>query len=125
MSAGTFLVTILAGGLGAVVRFVVDGLIMRRITPGFPWGTFAINATGSLLLGFLTGLADSSLLDASLLFILGGGFCGGYTTFSTAMVDTMNLIQKGQYRGALLNGGGLLLLCVSVAAIGLALGRSL
>lgn len=124
MNPALFLLIVVAGGLGSLVRFVVDGVIARSIKTGFPWGIFVINTTGSLLLGFFTGLADSSVIDAPLLFIAGAGFLGGYTTFSTAMVDTVAMLRERRYGAALLNGGGLLLIGVAAAALGLAVGRS-
>ena len=120
-----FLLAIVGGGIGAATRFVIDGLIMRHANSGFPWGTFIINTTGSLLLGFLTGLSDSSLLDASWLMVLGGGVMGGYTTFSTAMVDTVHMIQKRTYGRALWNGIGMLVVTVAAALLGLLVGRAL
>lgn len=124
MSPVLFLLVVIAGGLGSLVRFVVDGVIARRVKTGFPWGIFVVNITGSLLLGFCTGLADSSVIDAPLLFVAGAGFLGGYTTFSTAMVDTVVLLRERRYGAALLNGGGLLLLGIAASAIGLTVGRS-
>lgn len=125
MNVGVFALVVLGGGIGASLRFVLDGVIMRRIRNGYPVGTFVINTTGALLLGFLTGLADSSVLDADWLFILGGGVMGGYTTFSTAMVDTVHLLQKRTYDRALLNSIGLIVLTVLLALLGLVVGRML
>lgn len=124
MSAGFFLLAVLGGGIGATARFVVDGLVMRRVSGGFPWGTFAINVSGSLILGFLTGLAGSSLLDSPWLFVLGSGVVGGYTTFSTAMVDTVHLLQKGASRRFVANSLGMLVVTVAVAVLGLLVGRA-
>lgn len=125
MSAGLFLLVVVGGGLGASLRFVIDGLIMRRVTSGFPWGTFVINATGSLLLGFLTGLADSSVLDAAWLAVLGTGVMGGYTTFSTAMVDVVHMLQRRTFGRAAWNAVGMLVVTVLLAIAGLAIGRAL
>lgn len=125
MNAGIFLLAAVGGGIGAALRFIVDGLIMRGARSGFPWGTFVINTTGSLILGFLTGLADSSLLASSWLFILGGGVMGGYTTFSTALVDTVHILQKRTYGPAIWNAFGMLVVTVASALIGLLLGRAL
>ncbi|MCR2799910.1 CrcB family protein [Microbacterium sp. zg-Y818] len=125
MTFGVFLLAVVGGGLGAAIRFVTDGLIMRRVTSGYPWGTFVINSVGSLLLGFLTGLSDSSVLDAAWLTILGGGVMGGFTTFSTAMVDTVHMLQKRTYGRFLANSLGMLILTVLLAVVGLAIGRAL
>lgn len=125
MTAATFVVAALGGGIGAALRFVIDGVVMRRAQTGYPWGTFVINATGSLVLGLLTGLADSSLLHSSWLFILGSGVIGGYTTFSTVMVDTVSMLQKRTYGRALWNAFGMLVLTGILALSGLLLGRAL
>ena len=106
----------LAGSAGAVARFVVDGAVRWRTAGDFPWATLAINVTGSLLLGGLAGaLADP---ESSWRLAVGVGFCGGYTTFSTASFETVRLVQRGRYRAALLFGAGGLLACVLAAAAG-------
>lgn len=125
MSVPVLLLACLGGGVGASLRFVVDGLVMRRHTSGFPLGIFLVNTSGSLLLGFLTGLADSSVLDSAWLFVLGSGVLGGYTTFSTAMVDTVHLLHEQAWRRAAVNAGAMLVLSVLLAVLGLAVGRSL
>lgn len=125
MNVGVFLLAVLGGGIGASLRFIIDGAIMRGVRSGYPWGTFLINATGAAILGLLTGLTDSSVLDSSWLFILGGGVMGGYTTFSTAMVDTVHMLQRRAWGHALFNGIGMLVVTVALALAGLLLGRSL
>jgi len=97
---------------------------MRHARSGYPWGTFVINCTGSLLLGFLTGLADAVTLGSDWLFILGSGVMGGYTTFSTAMVDTVHMLQKRTYTRALVNAIGMIVVTVALALLGLQLGRA-
>ena len=75
----------LAGAVGAVCRLMIDGVIRRRVGSGFPWSTFVINVSGSLLLGVVTGLILFHHDPPDLKLIIGAGFCGGYsTTFSTA-----------------------------------------
>ncbi len=124
MSAPVFLLACLGGGIGACLRFVVDALVMRRVPSGFPLGIFLINASGSFLLGFLTGLSDSSVDDSAWLFILSAGVMGGYTTFSTAMVDTVHLLRQEAWSRAAVNAAGMLVVGVVLALIGLAVGRS-
>lgn len=87
------LLTCLAGGLGAVTRFVVDALVNRHLpATSLPLGTLVINVTGSFLLGLLTGLAvRHSGSTSALTSIAGTGFCGGYTTFSTASIELVRL----------------------------------
>lgn len=90
----------LAGGAGALARFVVDGAFRARIATRVPAGTVVINITGSLLLGVLTGLVLFHGAPATLTLVAGTGFCGGYTTFSTASFETVRLLQTGEYRAA-------------------------
>jgi CrcB protein len=111
----------LAGSLGAVARFVVDGTIRARVESRLPVGTVAINLSGSLLLGVLTGLVMFHAAPSRLTLVAGTGFCGGYTTFSTASFETVRLAQQGDTVGALLNAGGTLVGALAAAGAGLAL----
>lgn len=125
MSTGALLLIAAGGGLGAAARFLVDRAVTRRARSGVPWGILLVNATGALAAGFLLGLAQSAVLDAPWPAILTAGLLGGYTTFSTAMVDTVRLLERRRWRAALLNGGGMLVATVGLAALGVALGGSL
>ena len=87
------------GGIGAVLRFVIDRAVARRAARAFPFGTLAVNISGAFLLGFLGGLALSK--DAALL--VGTGFVGAYTTFSTWMLETHRLGEERQTWTALAN----------------------
>jgi fluoride exporter len=112
-----------AGCAGAVARFVIDGVIRARSGRTFPLGTLAINVSGSLVLGLLTGFVLFHNETTVLATIAGTGFCGGFTTFSTASFETVRLVQARAYRLAVLNGGGTLVLSCAAAAIGLVLTR--
>ncbi|MEW1954798.1 CrcB family protein [Terrabacter sp. NPDC080008] len=118
----------LGGGLGAVARFVVDAVVARRNPFRVPLGTMLINVTGSLLLGLLTGLLVTSSAGSSgatVRAVLGTGFCGGYTTFSTASVETVRLwLAEGRATG-LRYAGATLLGSLAAAAVGLGLGHLL
>lgn len=119
MTPVLFALVALAGGLGAAVRLLMDGLIRER-RPGsvLPWGTITINVSGSLLLGVLLGLAAGSWVGAEWVRIVGVGFLGGFTTFSTASFETVRLLQQRRLGAALLNGFGVLLLAVLAAGLG-------
>lgn len=123
MQLGTLAMILVAacGGLGASARFVVDGLVRNRWTHVFPAATVLINVSGSLLVGLLNGAALFHGLGPTWLAIAATGFCGGYTTFSTAMVETVRLIQSEEWRWAVANVLGTLLLCVAAAALGVGL----
>lgn len=125
MTPLTFIFIAIAGGLGAAARLVVDGLARSRITSTFPIGTTIINVSGSLLLGFVTGLAIGQVLPEEVRVIAGAGFLGGYTTFSTASFETVRLIQARRYGAAFANGIGMLVLCVLASTLGLWLGSLL
>lgn len=113
----------LAGGLGAVSRFLVDGLvdsISRRAS--VPLGTLVINVSGSFLLGLVTGWWAAHTGDPGLRLVLGTGFLGGYTTFSTASVEAARLAISGRAWPAIAQAAGMVVLSVSLAALGLWLG---
>lgn len=112
----------LAGGLGAAIRLLVDGAIRTRTQGTMPWGTIVINLTGSFLLGLITGLATSQLLPEQVQLIVGVGFLGGYTTFSTASFETIRLIQQRKWVAGMLNGLGTLVMTTALAALGLWIG---
>jgi CrcB protein len=78
------------GGVGAALRFVLDGLVKERVTR-FPLGTVLINVTGSFVLGLVTGLGEAGAIAVPMVTVLGTGMMGGYTTFSTASVETVQL----------------------------------
>ncbi|EKU45665.1 MULTISPECIES: fluoride efflux transporter CrcB [Brevibacterium] len=111
-----------AGGIGAAARMVLDGLIRSRLAGATPWGTIAINVSGSLVLGFLTGLAAGNLLPTEWFLIIGTGFLGGYTTFSTASYETIRLLEQRAWWASAMSGLGTLVLATTAAGLGLLLG---
>jgi CrcB protein len=110
-----------AGGIGAALRFALDGLVKARIHLPYPVGTTLINTLGSLLLGFLVGLG-TQFYPSPVETIAGAGFCGGFTTFSTASVETVRLCQQRRFLAAFGNGIGMLILSVAAVFLGLWLG---
>lgn len=115
------LLVALGGGAGAALRFVVDGWCKSRWST-FPVGVLAVNVSGSLLLGLGTVAASGGLLTGPWASAWAVGLCGGYTTFSTAMVDTVRLIRDGRPVAALVNLLGGTVACVAAAGLGLWLG---
>jgi CrcB protein len=107
MSLGTWLGVAGLGGLGAVARFLLDGAVSARVRGAFPWGTLAVNATGS----FVLGLVGTSVL-------VGTGLLGAYTTFSTWMFETHRLAEDGRWRPAILNVVGSLAVGLAAAWLG-------
>ena len=112
---------VIAAAVGAPLRYLVDGAIAERAEGVFPWGTFVINASGSLVLGVLTGLGLYHAFPKVPKVILGTGFCGSYTTFSTFTYETVELLEEGAVNEAARNAFGTLLVGAGAAALGLAL----
>jgi CrcB protein len=110
-----------AAASGAVVRYLVGGLVADRTEDLFPWGTFVVNVTGSFLSGLLTGLALYHAFPATPRVVLVTGFCGAYTTFSTFTFETVRLIEEGAGVEAMRNIGASVLVAVLAAGTGLAL----
>lgn len=125
MSVGAFILLVVAGGAGAVVRYLLDAWITGRASTRFPWSTAFINLTGSFVLGTLTGLVVSRVASPDLSVLLVAGFLGGYTTFSTASYETVQLVREKKYGTALLYGIGILLVCVALAFVGYRWGASM
>ena len=120
MTAGiAALLICIAGGLGAALRLILDGLIRDRVRTGYPVGTTVINVTGCFILGLVTGLAAHQFLPERLHLIIGTGFLGGYTTFSTATLETIRLFEDQHYVAATVNAFGALIAGTAAAAFGL------
>ena len=112
--------TLVAGACGGLARFLVDSSVKRRWPSPFPWATVIINVTGSMLLGAMAGVVLFHGQPMTWQTVIGTGFCGGYTTFSTASFETVRLIQQNRRLLALLNAVGSLVLSVAACAAGLA-----
>ena len=113
---------VVAGGVGAVLRYLVDHLVKRMTGSGAPVGILVVNVTGSLVLGFLTGAALHHGVSALWLTVIGTGLIGSYTTFSSFTLDTVSLAERDQWALSVVNLVVSLGLGVGAAALGLALG---
>lgn len=121
------LLTALAGGVGAVLRVMVDGAITVRVARraravSLPWGTLVVNLTGSLAIGLLTGVFT---IEHPLTLVLGVGLVGGFTTLSTASVETVRLLQSARPGAATLQAFGQLGAAVAAVLLGYWLGSQL
>lgn len=108
-----------AGAVGAPLRYVVDRAVQDRTRGAFPWGTFTVNAAGSLVLGLVAGLVLHHDAPETWATVVGVGFCGAFTTFSTFSYETIRLLEEGALDQALRNVFGTLAVAVSAAATGL------
>jgi len=95
----TVVLVFLGAMVGAPLRYLTDRLVQARHDSLFPWGTFIVNLVGCLVLGGLTGAA----LPTALLSLLGTGFCGALTTYSTFSFETLRLVEQKAYFYATLN----------------------
>jgi len=124
----TYVWIALGGALGSVARFGCSSLAARWFGETFPWGTLIINVVGSLIIGFfatVTGPDGRVLVAPDVRQFVMVGICGGYTTFSSFSLQTLNLLNDGEWLYAgwnvLLSVAG----CLAAAWAGLALGGQL
>ena len=124
----TYLWLGLGGAIGTMARYWLNGIISNRFGQTFPWGTLTINVTGSFLIGLffaLTGTEGRFLVGSTMRTFFMVGISGGYTTFSSFSLQTLNLARDGEWLYA---GGNVLLsvvLCLVAVWLGFILGASL
>ncbi|MCB1498095.1 MAG: fluoride efflux transporter CrcB [Bauldia sp.] len=96
----TYLWIGLGSALGGMARYWMSGVIARTVGETFPWGTLVVNVVGSFIIGFvaiLTAPDGRVFLSSTTRLALMTGFCGGYTTFSSFSLQTLNLLNDGEY----------------------------
>lgn len=113
------LLVVLGAAAGAPLRYATDRLVQARY--GAPWGTFVVNAVGSFVLGLVVGASAAPEVAA----LVGTGFCGALTTYSTFGLETVQLGETGRRGAALLNAVGSVVLGLAAAGAGLLLGGAL
>lgn len=112
-----------AAAVGASCRYLLDQVIQHQHDRTFPWGTFTINVSGSLLLGLVLSLAEHHGLMSNATTIIGVGFAGGYTTWSTLMWESLALGEAGALAESAGNVVGSLAAGFAAAAVGFGLGQ--
>ncbi len=124
MSPDVWLALLVAAAVAAPARYLLDGFVQDRTRGGFPWGTGVVNVSGSLIVGLISGLALFHAFPAGVRIVLGTGFCGAYTTFSTFTFETVRLAEAGLTRAAIrnvvVNTGGALVAagaCLALASL--------
>ncbi|MET9444279.1 fluoride efflux transporter CrcB [Streptomyces sp. NPDC006610] len=116
---------VVAGAMvGAPLRYLTDRAVQSRHDSVFPWGTFAVNVAGSLILGLLTGAAAAGAADSRLMLLLGTGLCGALTTYSTFSYETLRLAETGAGGYAALNVAGSVAAALAAAFAGMAVARA-
>jgi CrcB protein len=115
-------------GLGGIVRYWCSGIAARTIGETFPWGTLIVNVVGSFIIGFfatVTGPDGRVFVSTTTRQFVMVGFCGGYTTFSSFSLQTLNLMNDGEWTYAVTNAAASVFACLlavwigHVAAVGL------
>lgn len=112
------LLVVLGAAVGAPLRYLTDRAVQARL--GAPWGTFVVNVVGSFVLGAVVGAAASP----AVLALVGTGFCGALTTYSTFGWETVELGRDGRRAAAVLNALGSVAAGLAAASLGLALTAS-
>ncbi|MEZ0092889.1 fluoride efflux transporter CrcB [Streptacidiphilus sp. EB129] len=115
------LMVFLGGMIGAPARYLADRAVQARHESVFPWGTYAVNIAGAFVLGCLGAATARHGLPSDVGLLLGTGFCGGLTTFSTFSFETVRLLETGSLAEAGLNALGSLATGLAAAAAGYAL----
>jgi len=110
----------IGGAAGSIARYLLAcGWLAGQSICGFPAGTFAVNAAGSLLIGLFLTIVRSEAAG----WLLTVGFCGGFTTFSTFSADALRLLRAGNYGPAALYVGASVAACIGFAALGAWIGQ--
>lgn len=105
----------LGGMIGSVARFWISGIVAERYGPTFPFGTLAVNVTGSLVIGAFAAFTDPEgrwLVSPAFRQFIMIGICGGYTTFSSFSLQTLALAQDGEWLRAIANAIASFALCL-------------
>lgn len=113
------------GGIGATLRYWMDGVIQRWTGSAFPYGTFVVNSLGCLLIGVLmTSMEERFLGNPSLRIFLTIGILGGFTTFSTFSFETIEMMRSAEYFYAMLNISATVFTCLVATYAGTIIGRA-
>jgi len=119
------LLVMIGGAIGSAARYLLGLAAFRTLGPGWPWGTFAANVIGGFLMGLLAGwLAQRAAGAESVRLFAAVGILGGFTTFSSFSLETMLMIERGDWAPALVYITASVLLSVGALALGLMTLRS-
>ncbi|MFC3980966.1 fluoride efflux transporter CrcB [Streptosporangium jomthongense] len=117
---------VLAGAaVGAPLRYLTDRTVQARHDTVFPWGTFTVNVSGSIVLGLLAGAALSGAVGTEIQLLVGTGFCGALTTYSTFSYETLQLAENGARFYAVVNVVASVVAGLGAVFVGMTLARVL
>ncbi|HEX7757961.1 MAG TPA: fluoride efflux transporter CrcB [Caulobacteraceae bacterium] len=119
----TYLWIAVGSAIGGIARYACSGLVAGWVGQTFPWGTLLVNVLGSFIIGFfatLTGPDGRVLVSGDMRQFVMVGICGGYTTFSSFSLQTLSLVQDGEFVRAGLNVGASVVLCMVSVWLGFA-----
>ena len=111
----------LGGALGTIIRFWISGLVAQSSGETFPFGTLVVNVSGSFVIGLFAALADPDgrwLVSPGVRQFVMIGICGGYTTFSSFSLQTLSLMQNGEWLRAFTNTLASFVLCLAAVWLG-------
>ena len=111
----------IGGALGTTARYWLSGVVARSVGETFPWGTIVINISGSFVIGFfgaLTGPDGRWFVGSNARQFVMIGICGGYTTFSSFSLQTLNLAREGEWLHVAGNVAGSVALCLLAVWLG-------
>lgn len=120
-----YLLVAIGSALGGMGRYWCSGFVARLAGETFPWGTIGVNVVGSLVIGFMAGLSlpeGRFLVPSEARLFIMVGLCGGYTTFSSFSLQTLTLLQDGQWWAAAGNVAVSVVLCLLAVWLGFAAG---
>ncbi|MFJ4674827.1 MULTISPECIES: fluoride efflux transporter CrcB [Kitasatospora] len=120
-----WLLVIVGAAVGAPLRYLTDRAVQSRHDTLFPWGTFVVNVAGSMVLGLLTGAVAAGAASSHLQLLVGTGFCGALTTYSTFSYETLRLAESGARFYAVANAAGSVAAGLGAAFTGNAIAQAL
>ncbi|RLD62145.1 MAG: fluoride efflux transporter CrcB [Bacteroidetes bacterium] len=97
------LLLVSGGAIGTVARYFISGVAQKYMDSGFPWGTLVVNITGAFVIGLIWGLFETVEINSGIRAFIFIGILGGFTTFSSFALETMNLYKQGEIKIAILN----------------------
>lgn len=115
----------IGGALGAPLRYLTDRFVQARHDTVFPWGTFTVNAVGSFILGLIAGLAIAGATGSTVTLLVGVGFCGALTTYSTLSYETVRLVEQGARYFAIANMAVTIAAGIGAVTVGYGLGSAI